>query len=124
MDRLRPADRSILEVDRGFRLAASPFDWPSWTSEIRARDQDPLDPALMASFSPADLRRYLTMLNRIERFTEGTWQAALESGAFDAILDRLLQVDSDGGGFGHLAPIIGSTFAVASHLRARFTRGK
>ena len=52
--------------------------------------------SLVAGLSPADLRRYLTMLQRAERFTDGTWETALRNGVFDALLSRILALDSEG----------------------------
>jgi hypothetical protein len=77
-------------------LAAAPFDWPEWASQLRSSGNDLLDPELVASLAPPDLRRCLTMLQRAERFTDGTWASALNRGVFDALLAKIIALDEEG----------------------------
>lgn len=75
------------------QLASEPFDWPAWFEEIRSAGKDPIDSTLVTELNAADIRRYLTMLRRVERFTEGAWMEALNRGVFDALLRRILMLD-------------------------------
>lgn len=90
------------EIDRFWsavrraRLSAEPFDWPAWLEEVRASGTDHLGPMLVASLTAQDLRRYLTALERSERFSDGTWRAALDSGAFEALVGNILVLDRHG----------------------------
>ena len=89
-----PPVRAFWNLVENARLAAPPFDWSEWLEGICESSKDPLDPRLVAMLSPTDLRRYLTMLQRAERFVEGTWGAALRNGVFDALLTRILSLSS------------------------------
>lgn len=71
-------------------LTDEEFDWPAWLDELRASGADPLDPELVARLSAYDLSRYLTALERAERFCDGTWRAALDRGIFEMVLARIL----------------------------------
>jgi hypothetical protein len=72
-------------------LTCPGFDWQTWLDEPRASGAIPLDPQLVARHSTEDLCRYLTALERAERFSEGTWRAALDSGIFEAVLSRIVR---------------------------------
>lgn len=87
-----PPVLAFWELVESCRLGASPFDWQGW-SEERWPGTEILDPLLIARLTPADLRRYLTMLQRAERFVDGVWGAALHSGVFESLLSRILSLD-------------------------------
>ena len=89
-----PPVQTFWDLVEGAGLIAAPFDWPAWANEITNAGMELLDPQLVASLSPADLRRYLTMLQRAERFTDGTWGNALRNGVFDMLLERILALDT------------------------------
>lgn len=91
-----PAIERFWSMVRRLQLCADPFDWPAWLDELRAAGADPLDPELVAGLTLPDLRRYLTALERVERFSDGTWRAALDRGVFEAVLRRILVVDRQG----------------------------
>jgi hypothetical protein len=76
------------------------FDWPQWkgTREaIQLRD----DPHALAKATPEQLAKLLTVCIRQDRFTEGTLQAAFETGLLTRILQRakaiLAEIDPPGG---------------------------
>jgi hypothetical protein len=73
-------------------LLAAPFDWSAWAGDVRSSGRDVLDPAFVAGLSSTDLRRYLTMLQRAERFNDGTWAIALTNGVFEMLIERLLEL--------------------------------
>lgn len=69
------------------RAIITPFDWPAWASGPEG--QSLLGhPEAVASASPDDLRKLLTVYVRSERFGDGTLEAAFDSGMLSAIVRR------------------------------------
>ena len=65
----------------------SDFDWPSWSKTdeaLRLRD----DPSALAAANPKQLAQLLTVIIRVDRFSEGSLAAAYESGLLTRILQR------------------------------------
>ena len=85
-DELTP--EALVFVDAVRRAGwVSPFDWASWAQT--AEGQDLLgDPCNIASASPDQIAKVLTVVIRGERFSEGTLSAAFESGLLLAVIRR------------------------------------
>ena len=66
------------------------FNWPSW-SEGRLLIQDR---SKLSKASADDLARLLTLLIRQDRFCEGTWEEAYDSGLLFAITHRAKEIAS------------------------------
>jgi hypothetical protein len=67
-----------------------PFDWPAWAAANGRKYAD--DPAALASTDLDTLCKLLTWHVRADRFVEGNFGAALESGHVTAILRRLRDI--------------------------------
>lgn len=91
----RPVDEFWTTID-DLQLASDPFDWPEWFEKINSAGKNPMDSRFVTELAPPDICRYLTMLRRMERFTEGAWMDALVRGVFDALLQRILSLDDAG----------------------------
>jgi hypothetical protein len=62
-----------------------PFDWPGWAGVKRYRAH----PEELADAPVGDAVRLLTAIQRSERFSDGSIEGALQSGAMQAALARL-----------------------------------
>ena len=70
------------------------FDWPTWQSTpeaIKLRD----NPSTIASATPDQIAKLLTVLIRQERFSDGTLAGAFKSGLLGAILRRAMSLAHD-----------------------------
>jgi Family of unknown function (DUF6508) len=63
------------------------FDWPQWKGTAEAKQLRD-DPDVLARATPEQLAKLLTVCIRQDRFSEGTLQAAFETGLLTRILQR------------------------------------
>lgn len=65
------------------------YDYVEW---VRATPEDRRSPAAIAGMDRADAERALVSIRRAERFCEGAWGGAIESGHLRAALARMLDL--------------------------------
>lgn len=70
-------------------LQIAGFDWRAWEPGWQAVQRD--DQAALANCTPQECLRYLTLLVRAERFTEGTLARAFERGQMQTLLRKVSQ---------------------------------
>src|SRR3954453_23816245 len=76
-------------------LAVDPsFDWMTWASSDEA--QHLRNPAALATATTEQLVKLMTWVVRSDRFSEGSFEGAYESGVLRAIIDRCVELAGPG----------------------------
>lgn len=79
----------------GWVYGSPDFQWPTWMqTEEAARLRD--DPTALASATPEQLAKLLTVFDRQERFCEGSMQGFYRSGLLTGILRRVAVLAQEG----------------------------